>query len=1445
MGRSARLAVGAICAALASQQVEANLVGAALALAMATLLVLGALTPDRRLRTAWPVMIGAGLILARLAIAPAGPAMLEYPPSGNGPWSLVVLATGSPRDGHQTATLGTPADVAPRFVVAATLPRYPAITPGERIRVEGSIRPRPTSPYGEYLARIGAVGTITTRAIEVVPAPDDPGRQLEALRRGAADALTRVLPEPEAGLAAGILIGLRDRVDRDLAAAFTTAGVSHVVAISGWNIAIVAAAIATLAGRLGRRRRSLVTILAIVAYVAFAGASASVVRAAAMAGVVLLARESGRAGRAAAALGWAATLLLLADPDLIGDAGFQLSSLATAGLIAWATPLTGWIDRVTGSRLPRWLAESLGVSLAAQAATLPIVLASFGRLAILSPIANLAVVPLVPPAMAVGLVALASGLAVAAGLPAGLGAILAAPGWVVFRILVSIVQFAASLPFASVTLEAPLDAAAAGLSVVAVAGLTWWRRQSGSGSSVRRPNEATGPNAGIVGTPAGNLAPVSNGLARRAGLANRDHAIKRALAMALVVATTVVGGVALTRPSGTARVTILDIGQGDAILVEGSRGGRLLIDGGPDPDRLLVALDRRLPPWDRRIDTVILSHPHEDHVAGLALLLARYDVHRVLEPGMRGPGPGYAAWLRELSSGRGPQRTGIAAGDRLTVDDISMRVLWPIRGRVPLDPPDGGTGINNVSVVLEGRVGSRRFLLMGDVEEEVDPVLLAADLPRVDLLKVAHHGSRTATTQSFVDAVRPRVAVASAGVRNPYGHPARATLERLAAAGARVLRTDQHGTVVVGFGTDGLTVRAEGPRSSPPTVRPSAPGAGLAARQPTGPTRATANGRTFRCAIPVTALVPEREPAPEPTTRRAVRSTDAGRAATVGYHRIDDRSRAGAGRLPPALPGTAPLVAPAFARRSRSGGLARRPDRRARCDGRPPACRGCRAAPRRRQGSPGRSSGPRAPPRRGVGGLVDRCGSPRAGSSRRGTSGHPPCRWRTIPALGRLRHARRADRGLRGQARGPAPRVDGRTVRFMAGPVSAGRNGREPRGLGCGHLRCRQGPSGPARGRRLPGCRCRTRGGAATRLDRGGAPLGAAHPDGRRRPMTTTLAYLWGDDELAASRAVDALQAALGSETGTPPERWDLRGDRNRAGEQIARLHERIATPAMFGGGSLAVVSNPGPLVQSTEQRAAFLAAMELVAPGNALVILDATASGAKAPSQKRLVDAVLAAGGTVRRYESPRRGALAGWIEAEARQRGLQLAAGAAKALADRIGGLADQNDVERRYLTRIASTELDKLALYRGDMPVSADDVKALVAEAVPGSVWGFTDAVGERRAPAAAALLDRLLDDTPEPVLLAVLHRRVRELLELGDRIGSGERLPAAARAMGITSDYRAQTLAAQAKLWTTYELTAALDGLVELDAMVKGAPGSGQDEAQRRLAFSLWVMEHAAR
>ncbi len=855
MPRSGWLAVGAAIGAAVVAADDRRVVAIALAVAAAALSVTVAARAAYRHR-AVALCAGVVIVVLRGVLGPA-PVPFDGNPDGSGPWAMVVEGVGPPRDGRQVATLRTADEGVASFRLAATMPRYPPVGPGDLVEVGGRVRERPDSPYGQYLDRIGAWGTLDARTLELRGRRSDLASGLESARRAAGDVLTRVLPEPEAGLAAGILIGLRDRVDRGVATAFTTAGVSHVVAISGWNIAIVAAAVAAVGGRFGRRRRSVITAIAIAAYVAFAGASPSVLRAGAMAGVVLLARESGRAGRAAAALGWAAALLLLVDPRLIADAGFQLSTLATAGLIAWASPITDRLDRRSGGRLPRWLGESLGVSLAAQAATLPVVLATFGRLAVVAPAVNLVVVPLVAPAMAAGLVALAGGALVAAGAPSGIGIALAAPGWVALRSIIVIVDVAAGLPMASVAFDAPAGLGlAVGSTVIAATWIVWRRRRRPTGS---RP---------------------ASDRPRDANRAARSMPMRVATG-ALIVAVAVVGGVAASRPAGIARVTVLDVGQGDAILIEGSRGGRLLVDGGPDPDRLLVELDRLIPAWDRRIDALVLSHPHEDHVAGLALLLDRYRIGRVFEPGMRGPGPGYAAWLDRIGRRDAALRLSLAAGDRLAVDEIGLRVLWPIRGQVPAEPPDTGTGINNVSVVMLGTIGERRFLLAGDVEEEVDPSLLAAGLAPVDLLKVAHHGSRTATTDAFVAAVRPRVAVASAGAGNPYGHPARATIERLAMSGARVFRTDRDGTVSVAFDARGMSVRA-----SPRRAAVSATAAVV---------RQTSVPRSFLCAVPIQPFVGGPPATPSPAAPLHVA------AAALGYHPADGDPRSDRGRCP-ALP---------------------------------------------------------------------------------------------------------------------------------------------------------------------------------------------------------------------------------------------------------------------------------------------------------------------------------------------------------------------------------------------------------------------------------------------------------------------------------------------------------------------------------------------------------------
>jgi DNA polymerase III delta subunit len=344
--------------------------------------------------------------------------------------------------------------------------------------------------------------------------------------------------------------------------------------------------------------------------------------------------------------------------------------------------------------------------------------------------------------------------------------------------------------------------------------------------------------------------------------------------------------------------------------------------------------------------------------------------------------------------------------------------------------------------------------------------------------------------------------------------------------------------------------------------------------------------------------------------------------------------------------------------------------------------------------------------------------------------------------------------------------------------------------------------------------------------------------------MTTArVAYFFGDDDLTIDRAVARFGAQV-ADGGEPLARWDLRGSRTAASAQIGEIHGRVATPVMFGGGTLAVVTNAGALSVRVEDRDALLGLIPLVAGGNALAIVEQTASGARSPGQTKLAEAIRSAGGQVKGIESPKEGAMAAWIDSEARDRGIRLAVGAAKELAVRIGGFVREGDAERRDQTRRASMELDKLALYRPTGVISNDDVRELVAEAVPGSAWALADAIAERDAAKALSLLDALAETMPEPVIVVVLHRRIRELLELLDRLPGAKNLAAAALAMGIKSEFRASRLASQARRWRPDELIAAIDGLVELDAVVKGAPGRGNGDAQRRLAFALWIGDHVA-
>jgi DNA polymerase III delta subunit len=340
---------------------------------------------------------------------------------------------------------------------------------------------------------------------------------------------------------------------------------------------------------------------------------------------------------------------------------------------------------------------------------------------------------------------------------------------------------------------------------------------------------------------------------------------------------------------------------------------------------------------------------------------------------------------------------------------------------------------------------------------------------------------------------------------------------------------------------------------------------------------------------------------------------------------------------------------------------------------------------------------------------------------------------------------------------------------------------------------------------------------------------------------TPLLAYYRGDDGWSLDRAADHVARRIETATGARPDRWRVAA----AETSPAAIGERVATSPLFGGGTVAIVVDPAPLLRSKADREGLDAAIATVAPGNALVFLEQGDAGNKrSAALEGLEAAVLKAGGESRAFKAPRSGELAGWIVARATEREMTLEPGAAKELARRVGGFVTEGDVDRQRMGALAVAELDKLALYRPFEPVREDDVRALVPEVVPDSTWAFLDAVAERRTAVAGPALDRLLETTPEPVITVQLHRRLRELLVAADLVAQRARPADIVKAIG-GHPFRAQKLADQARAWSVAELEDALEGVMELDAMVKGAPGSGSTERQRRLAFALWVEERVAR
>ncbi|HYQ78095.1 MAG TPA: ComEC/Rec2 family competence protein [Solirubrobacterales bacterium] len=558
----------------------------------------------------------------------------------------------------------------------------------------------------------------------------------DEIRQRAAAGLGMGMPEREAALARGFVLGEDDEVDAQTEEDFRRAGLSHLLAVSGQNVTLLALLAMPLLGAFGvPLRERLVWVLALIAvYVPVAGAGPSIQRAGVMGALGLLATLGGRRASRLYTLAVAALVTLAIDPGVATDVGWQLSFAAVLGILLLAAPLRERLESSLGrGRWRRALAEGLAVTVAATLATAPLIAFHFETLSTTTLAANVLALPAVAPAMWLGMCAAA--LAQLPGIP------LEPLNWLNALLLAYVAQVAewcAAPRWAE--LRVHLDGQGLALAYLGLAAaLLAWRRW-----------------------PRGALA-------------------LAALAAAVWMPLPSLGGATAERPPGGLRVVVLDVGQGDAILFQPAGAAPVLVDGGPPGDGLARKLDAA---GVGSLGAVVVTHDQSDHAGGIEELLGDVPVRRLL----------FARLHRRLiaaaaAAGADPER--IAAGRELRSGALRLRVLWP-----PVEllgPAAAGQDPNRLALVMVARWRSFTMLLTADAEAEAVPI----NPGPIDVLKVAHHGSDDAGLAGLLERTRPRLAVISVGAGNPYGHPTAATIATLAQHRVPTLRTDEEGQIVI------------------------------------------------------------------------------------------------------------------------------------------------------------------------------------------------------------------------------------------------------------------------------------------------------------------------------------------------------------------------------------------------------------------------------------------------------------------------------------------------------------------------------------------------------------------------------------------------------------------------------------------------------------------------
>lgn len=586
-------------------------------------------------------------------------------------------------------------------------------------------------------------------------------RRIEATYHPDASALGRALVLGETDL---------DPLDDE---AFRLSGLSHLLAVSGTHLVLAVAGVAAalraillriqpLSARVDVGRiAALLAVPLAWAYADFAGGSGSAIRAAAMLSAAMIARALAVRAAAPRTFAWSILLLAAADPLIGCDLSFALSAGATAGLVVLQRPIAAAI--VHGPEPVKKVLTAVATTLSAMAGCTPLLAILAPTLPILGLLANL----------------LAAPLGELAALPICLAhAIL---GW-----------------------APPVERGAAIIGSGALMGVRWIARlTSSTGAVLHIPPPTPWQLASMAITIAAAwVAPTS----------------RRRLATSLLGAGALValelGAVRAGAPRGLLRVSVLDVGQGDSIVLDLPDGSAMLIDGGGfvgspvDPGkRVILPLLRSR--RRTRIDIAVLSHPHPDHFTGLASALPELDVGELWDSGQgedQGAGPTYAGLLQGLRARGVPvKRPASLCGAPRFFGGAKVELLAPCPGYVPDE------GANDNSLVVKVTYGSRAVLLVGDAEHAEERGLLqrGGGILRADFLKVGHHGSRTSTSAEFLAAVKPETVAISSGVRNRFGHPHPVAMATLKAAGVEVLRTDRGGEIV--WETDGVGARSYRP----------------------------------------------------------------------------------------------------------------------------------------------------------------------------------------------------------------------------------------------------------------------------------------------------------------------------------------------------------------------------------------------------------------------------------------------------------------------------------------------------------------------------------------------------------------------------------------------------------------------------------------------------------